>query len=180
MIQSSSLRMPISPEIAGHLASIIIEWSEIESGIDSDIATMQQSPFTNAAQERAEVSFSAKLDQWKRMGERLFDNLSPYRAAMTAIYEQAKLISVERNCLIHGVWCQPGPNDGGADFVIHWMRRSCPNPIRREVNRQPIDAAYLGGLHARISALNQNLAALVCNWDRHSRLGLSLELPAPR
>jgi hypothetical protein len=100
----------VPPELAKHLAGILIEWGSFESAVLMDCESFRQWPVVKSLIPEIPHGFKKRIELWKLSINTLYPTIGLYVASAKEITEKSKFVANRRNRIIHGHWM---PNPGG-------------------------------------------------------------------
>lgn len=172
----TSERYQIPDKLASELASVVIEWGKFEMALVTDTSIMMAYPIVQKLADEAPRSFKKKIELWKRCVDALYPTVTLYRHWASEICKNGKVVSRQRNRLIHGIWDISESKSPGLFRVttfkaLHYVEQ-------HEDKGFGVD--YVEALRDDIRTLSDALYSLTINRMLHGALGLLQAVREPK
>jgi hypothetical protein len=164
---------PVDPQYAAPLAAIIIEWSRIELGIETDLDDMRRYPVAANLAPEIPRGFNMKIKLWRRSVRALYPTIEAYQMVADMVRDHACDLAPKRNHLIHGQWAIEGPNNEG-----RWTVRNFKGTRKGYfVYKSEVTPETLSGTLKAIRKLTGMITGFTASKLLHAQRGL-LQLPS--
>ncbi|MEA3014377.1 MAG: hypothetical protein QOD42_2922 [Sphingomonadales bacterium] len=169
MITITGPPIPIEPRFAASLASIVIEWSRVETGIQTDLENLRQYPGIQNLSIEMPRAFDKMIKLWRRSVRHLYPAIESYQMVADNIRDRACDLAPKRNHLIHGLWDIDGVTEAGV-----WTVRSykAVKGGGYQILRSDVDADSLEGTARAIVRLSGDIMGFLASRMMHARKGL--------
>lgn len=165
----------VPPELATHLAGILIEWGSFENAVLMDCEDLRQWPVVKSLVPEIPQGFAKRIELWKRSIDALYPTIRLYVTSAKEITEKSKFVAKRRNRIIHGHWM---PNPGGKPDEFVLLPENYPYG---KGGLTPFDTELAGMLFHDVMAVSNAFHSFLVTRMIHAREGL-LQLstgPAP-
>jgi len=169
MITLTGPAIPVEPRFAAALASIVIEWSRVETSLVTDLEGLRQFPGVSDLSPEMPRSFDRRLKLWRKSVRHLFPTIESYQLVADNIRDRACDLAPKRNHLIHGLWDIEGVAQSGV-----WTVRShkAAKGGGYHLLRSEVDADSLEGTAQAIVKLSGDILGFLASRMLHAHKGL--------
>lgn len=169
MITLTGPPIPIEARFAMALASIVIEWSRVETSFLTDLEGHRQYPNIRNLSPEMPRAFGKMLTLWRRSVRTLYASIESYQIVADDLRDRACDLAEKRNHLIHGLWDIDGVTEQGV-----WTVRNYKHVTGGGYNvlRSDVDIERLEGTAEAIRKLSGDVLGFLASRMLHQHKGL--------